>query len=139
MDRRTFIGAIAAGVASAPPMALAQPRRKVWRIGYLAPVRQSASSVLLAPLSDALRKLGYVDDETVRFEVRATEGDLDRLTLMADELAAAQVDIIVAVSPPAILAASRATKTIPIVMAYWGGPGLISLEPLKASPDLART
>jgi putative ABC transport system substrate-binding protein len=125
MDRRTFVGAVAAALAAAPPIALAQPRRKVWRIGYLAPVGESASTVLLAPLSDALRKLGYVDDETVRFDVRATEGDLDRLPRMADELAAAQVDIIVAVSPPAILAASRATKTIPIVMAYWGGPGLL--------------
>ena len=125
MDRRTFIGAVAVGLAAAPPMALAQPRRKVWRIGYLTPVGQAASTALLAPLSDALRKLGYVDDETVRFEVRATDGDLDRLPGMAKELVDAKVDIIVAVSPPAILAASRATKTIPVVMAFWGGPGLI--------------
>jgi putative tryptophan/tyrosine transport system substrate-binding protein len=125
MDRRTFIGAVAAGLAAAPPKALAQPKRRVWRIGYLTPVGQAASTALLAPLSDALRKLGYADDQTVRFEVRATEGDLNRLPRMADELVAAKVDIIVAVSPPAILAAHRATKTIPIVMAFWGGPGLI--------------
>jgi putative tryptophan/tyrosine transport system substrate-binding protein len=125
MDRRTFIGAVAASLAAAPLMALAQPRRKVWRIGYLTPVGQAASTALLAPLSDALRELGYVDGQTVRFEVRAAEGDLDRLPPMADELVDAKVDIIVAVSPPAILAANRATKTIPIVMAFWGGPGLI--------------
>jgi putative ABC transport system substrate-binding protein len=37
----------------------------------------------------------------------------------------AKVDIIVAVSPPAIIAAKRATATIPIVMAFWGGEGLV--------------
>jgi len=37
----------------------------------------------------------------------------------------AKVDVIVAVSPPAILAAKQATDTIPIVMAYWGADGLI--------------
>ena len=35
------------------------------------------------------------------------------------------MDVIVAVSPPAILAAKQATDTIPIVMAYWGAHGLI--------------
>jgi putative ABC transport system substrate-binding protein len=35
------------------------------------------------------------------------------------------VDLIIAVSPPAILAAKQATTTIPVVMAFWGGEGLI--------------
>ncbi len=35
------------------------------------------------------------------------------------------MDIIVAVSPPAIVAAKQATSTIPIVMAFWGGEGLV--------------
>jgi putative ABC transport system substrate-binding protein len=124
MDRRKFIGAVAASLAATPLKASAQPRHKV-RIGYLTPVGQAASTALLAPLSDALRELGYFDGQTVSFEVRAAQGDLDRLPRMADELVDAKVDIIVAVSPPAILAANRATKTIPIVMAFWGGPGLI--------------
>jgi putative ABC transport system substrate-binding protein len=124
MDRRKFIGAVAASLAATPLKASAQPRHKV-RIGYLTPVGQAASTALLAPLSDALRELGYFDGQTVSFEVRADQGDLDRLPRMADELVDAKVDIIVAVSPPAILAANRATKTIPIVMAFWGGPGLI--------------
>jgi ABC-type uncharacterized transport system substrate-binding protein len=124
VDRRTFIGAVAASLAATPLKALAQPRQKV-RIGYLTPVGQAASTALLAPLRDALREQGYVDGQTLSFEVRAAQDDLDRLPRMADELVDAKVDIIVAVSPPAILAANRATKTIPIVMAFWGGPGLI--------------
>jgi putative tryptophan/tyrosine transport system substrate-binding protein len=124
MDRRTFISAVAASLSATPLEALAQPRQRV-RIGYLTPVGQAASTALLAPLSDALRELGYVGGQAVSFEVRAAHDDLDRLPRMAEELVDAKVDIILAVSPPAILAAKRATKTIPIVMAFWGGPGLI--------------
>jgi len=35
------------------------------------------------------------------------------------------VDVIIAVSPPAIIAAKQASSTIPIVMAFWGGEGLV--------------
>ena len=61
----------------------------------------------------------------MRLEVRSAENNLDRLPGLAVAPAQAKVDIIVAVSPPAIRAASQATKTIPIVMAFWGGEGLI--------------
>jgi putative tryptophan/tyrosine transport system substrate-binding protein len=94
--------------------------RKVWRIGYLTP-----SAIPTQMLSTALRELGYVEGQTVRFEVRSAQNDLSRLPALAAELARAPVDIIVAVSPPAIVAAKQATSTIPIVMAFWGGEGLI--------------
>ena len=44
---------------------------------------------------------------------------------LAAELVHSKVDIIVAVTSPAILAASQATDSIPIVMAFWGESGLI--------------
>lgn len=73
----------------------------------------------------ALRALGYVEGQTVAFETRSAEDDLDRLPRLAAELVQSRVDVIVAVSPPAILAARQATDTIPIVMAFWGASGLI--------------
>jgi len=102
-----------------PGRASGQTSRRLWRIGYLIP----ADPVVPDELKDALRELGYVD--SIRFEARGAGGDLDRLPRLAAELVDAKVDLIMAVSPPAIVAASRATKTIPIVMAFWGGPGLI--------------
>jgi putative ABC transport system substrate-binding protein len=99
--------------------ASAQTSKRHWRIGYLIP----ADPVVPAGLMDALRQLGYGD--SISFDVRAAEGDFSRLPGLAAALVDAQVDVIMAVSPPAIVAASRATKTIPIVMAFWGGPGLI--------------
>jgi ABC-type uncharacterized transport system substrate-binding protein len=118
MDRRAFLGALA--LLAAPRGADAQAARKVWRVGYLTP-----TDIPRAELVAALRALGYIEGQTVRLEIRSAENDLDRLPELAAELVRAPVDIIVAVSPPAIVAAKRATATIPIVMAFWGGEGLI--------------
>jgi len=124
-DRRTFIRAIGGGLLAAPLALLARPRMKLWRIGYLTPVRRVTHTTLLAQLTDALRELGYVDGQTARFEVRSADEDIQRLPALATELVHANVDVIVAVSPYAIRAASQATKTTPIVMAFWGGEGLM--------------
>ena len=121
MNGRLAALILALAILVRPLAADAQQAAKVWRLGYLTPARE----VVRATLSDALRELGYVEGQTVRFEVRAAENHLDRLPALAAELVRAKVDIIVAVSPPAIQAARQATRTIPIVMAFWGGEGLI--------------
>ena len=121
-NRRTFIGAAAGSFLIAPLAAMAQPARKVERIGWLTPAVVEVHS---NAFRDAMRALGYVDGQTYTIESRSAEDDLDRLPKLAAELVRSRVDIIVAVSPPAILAARRATDTIPIVMAFWGGEGLI--------------
>jgi putative ABC transport system substrate-binding protein len=105
---------------AAPIVTPAQPAGKVWRIGYLTP-----SDIPLETLIAAFRELGYVEGRTAKFEFRTAQNDLDRLPELAADLVRARVDIIVAVSPPAIVAAKRASATIPIVMAFWGGEGMI--------------
>jgi putative ABC transport system substrate-binding protein len=120
---RIFTGALTALVALLlfiAPAAEAQPAGKVWRIGYITP-----SDIPKETLIAALRELGYVEGRTAKFEVRSAQNDFDRLPELAADLVRTPVDIIVAVSPPAIVAAKRATATIPIVMAFWGGEGLI--------------
>jgi len=115
----------------APGAILAQPRARSWRIGYLMPGRRSTGDDLEAGIaewfggSDTARR-------QVRIEVRAADDDFARLPALAAELVAAKVDIIVAASPPAIRAASQATRAIPIVMAFWGGPGLLESGIIKS-------
>jgi len=72
-----------------------------------------------------MRELGYVEGKTLAFETRNSDGNYDRLPALAAELVRSKVDIIVAVAPSAVRAASAATKSIPIVMAFWGGPDLV--------------
>lgn len=94
---------------------------KVARIGFLTP----ASGGVWPEFVEALRSLGYVEGQTITFEVRTADNNLGRLPALAAELVQSKVDIIVAVSPPAIRAAKQVTSTIPIVMGFWGGEGLI--------------
>jgi len=119
MNRRAFVTGLGA-VLAAPLAAEAQQAGKVWRIGYLTPAR----AVLRSTLDAALRERGYLQGKTITIELRGADNDLDRLPLLAADLVRSRVDIIVAVSLSAILAARNATPTIPIVMAF-GGAGAV--------------
>jgi putative tryptophan/tyrosine transport system substrate-binding protein len=103
-----------------PLAATAQPAAKVWRIGYLTP-----AEIPWATLIEPLRQFGYVDGQTARFEIRSAQDNLERLPALAADLVRTRVDLIIAVSPPAIIAAKQATTPIPVVMAFWGGEGLL--------------
>ncbi|MBI2367537.1 MAG: ABC transporter substrate-binding protein, partial [Deltaproteobacteria bacterium] len=75
-----------------------------------------------------LRELGYVEGKNIFIEYRYAEGKLERLPDLAAELVRLKVDVIVATGP-AILAAKKASPTIPIVFAAAGDPvgsGLVS-------------
>jgi putative ABC transport system substrate-binding protein len=67
-------------------------------------------------LRQRLRDLGYAEGRDVRFEIRSANEDFERLPDLAADLVRRGVDLIVAVSSPAIRAAENATSTIPIVM-----------------------
>jgi quercetin dioxygenase-like cupin family protein len=103
------------------PPGTAQRPAKVSRIGVLAPGCPPPSPTLDTFLQ-GLRDLGYVDGQTVAIEWRYSEGKAERFPDLAAELARLQVDLIVAVSTPAALAAKQVTSTIPIVMVYVADP-----------------
>ena len=58
----------------------------------------------------------------IAFEHRYTEGKLDRLPALADELVRLKVDLILTATIPGARAAKKATKTIPIVFWTEGDP-----------------
>jgi putative ABC transport system substrate-binding protein len=125
MNRRDVVHAAAAGLlAVVTSRSPAQQSARVWRIGVLSPSSPSGAPRLLAGLVAALRERGY-DERSITLDVRAADGDANRLRLFAEELVAVNPDVILAVSPAAIVAARRATKTIPVVMTFWAGPGLV--------------
>jgi putative tryptophan/tyrosine transport system substrate-binding protein len=114
-DRRAFVATLAAGVLLRPRAAAAQPAGRVARVGYLTPSSVSARGGMIE-LRQRLRDLGYVEGRDVRFEIRGANEDFERLPDLAADLVRTGVDLIVAVSSPAIRAAENATSTIPIVM-----------------------
>ena len=131
MNRRNAARAILLSplaFGAAPRAARAQTGR-VYRMGYLSqPTRQSVEQPLDAFLR-ALRDLGWVEGGNLVIEYRWAEGDTARLPALADDLMRRGVDVIVAPSGTAALAAKNATREIPIVMIFPGAPvesGLVS-------------
>ena len=130
MDRRGFLLA-SLGVLAAPLTAGAQQPARRARVGILSPTTpgpttQQPAVGIIAHLSGRLNELGWVEGKSLVFEPRYADGNPDRLPGLAADLVRVNVDIIVAVSPPAIRAAKNATRTVPIVMAFSG------IDPVKA-------
>ena len=120
MRRRQFI-TIVGGVATWPLAARAQqPSTKVFRIGFLG--LPTANSLPKRPeaFRAGLSELGYREGRDFVIEYRWADGDYDRLPALLDDLIRIKVDVIVTHGTPGVLAAKRATTTIPIVCAVVG-------------------
>jgi putative ABC transport system substrate-binding protein len=118
---------------AAPLVAEAQPGAKVSRVGVLS-VAPLSSLMFPREFPEALRDLGYVDKQNIIVEWRSADGSSDRLAGLAAELVRLEVDVIVAVTNPEILAAKQATTTIPIVMVAANDPVAIGLVATLARP-----
>lgn len=76
MKRRTFLCGLTLGTLSVPLTADAQQARSAYRIGWLTPTVVEGAS---RAFREALRALGYVEGQTIAFEPRSAEDDLERL------------------------------------------------------------
>jgi putative ABC transport system substrate-binding protein len=95
----------------------AQQQTRVARIGWLG--TRPASGPTSGPIiiQQELTELGYVEGKNLIFERRYTEGKLDRLSALSNDLVRFKVDVILTGSTPSAKAAKSATRTIPIV--FW--------------------
>ena len=102
--------------------AQAQQSGKVYRIGYLHHATL-ADSRGVAAFRQSLRDLGYVEGRNITIIYRAPATMRDwraRLPENAADLVRRKVDVIFACCPPAVAAARKATRTIPIVFSVMG-------------------
>jgi putative tryptophan/tyrosine transport system substrate-binding protein len=115
-----LVAMLALAILVAPLATHAQPAGKVYRIGFL---RESQPpTAWVEAFQQGLRERGYVDGQNVVVEFRVTDGSLDQLPQLAEELVRSQVDILMVPNTPAALAAKQATSTIPIVMVAISDP-----------------
>ena len=115
-----------------PPLEAFAQKTRVWRVGVLETTSVSLNATNFDGLRKGLRALGYAEGQNLVFEYRSAEGRGERFAEFAAELVAAKVDLIVTRGTPALLAASKATTTIPIVMAAIGEPpgqGIVATLP----------
>ena len=117
MNRRAFL-ILSGGLLAAPLAIEAQQAGKSPRIGWLS--AGAPPDPFLEGFRDGLRKLGYVEGQTIDFEIRHARGSLEALYAGAAELAQSNVAVVVA-SLTAIRAA-RTVKNIPILFTVSGDP-----------------
>jgi putative ABC transport system substrate-binding protein len=128
MERRTFLGLLTAGLLPVPLPALAQPKARTWRVGFLSGGGPPPDGAPPLPLRQALKELGYVEAQNVVYLSRWANAKQDRLPALAAELVELKVDVIVTVGGPSTAAAKQASPSVPVVMALVGdadGLGLI--------------
>ena len=132
MDRRRFLALGTGGLLAAPLVAEGQQAGKVYRIGFL---RQGQPpKAWVEALQQGLRERGYVAGRNVVWECRSTDGSLDQLSQLAEELVRLSVDVILASASSAAMAAKRATTSVPIVFAGVYAPVEIGLVPSLGHP-----
>jgi putative tryptophan/tyrosine transport system substrate-binding protein len=121
--RDAFVAGVAWLVSTRLALAQAQAARTA-RIGWLGNTKPQSAEALA--IWDAFRlelqRRGWVEGVNLVFERRFAEGAVDRWPQFARELAELGVDVIVAVSGSAALAAKQATARIPIVFGSVGDP-----------------
>jgi putative tryptophan/tyrosine transport system substrate-binding protein len=93
----------------------AQPTNKTPRIGILEP-GHNIQSLCKTSFLVALRNLGYEETKNVFLDFRYADTKPEQLPRLALELVQGKPDVIWTHSPPAVLAAKQATKTVPIVV-----------------------
>jgi putative ABC transport system substrate-binding protein len=108
----------------------AQPAR-LRRIGVLTP---SLAQFDREALRRALEQRGYVEGSTVVFQVSSADGRLERLPILAEEMARAEPDLVIAVNSPAIRAILATAIGVPIVMGMVSDPVALGFVPSLSRP-----
>jgi putative ABC transport system substrate-binding protein len=122
--RRDFIKLLGGAAVGCPLAASAQTQPKIPRVGYVfggAPTSDLRTGLTsnkhnIEAFRQGLRELGYVEGQTIVLEIRGAEGRAERLPELVAELVGLKVDVLVAVSSAASVAAKNATQTMPIVI-----------------------
>jgi putative ABC transport system substrate-binding protein len=100
----------------------ARPSDAVARIGLVAIGTPEDTSPRFEAFRQALRDLGYQEGRNVTIESRWAEGHAQRFRDAVAKLVASKVDVIVATSTPAALAALDVTRAVPIVFVTAADP-----------------
>ena len=119
MTRKNILALLTLLLLAAVDIAHAQQPKKIPRIGILR--AGSPPDAFIDAFREGLQQAGYIEGQNIILEYRWLKRE-DQFTEGAEELVRSKVDIVVATSTPAALAAKRATQSIPIVVPVMGDP-----------------
>ena len=115
--RRKILIALGAVAFGTPFSSYAQPKNKLWRIGFLVSSARppSIDAHFIGGFLRGMRERGYVEGKNFVIEWRFADGNYNRLPELAAELARLNVNVLMGGGTPANRALQQATATIPIV------------------------
>jgi putative ABC transport system substrate-binding protein len=107
------------GAAVWPLAAHTQPSERMRPVGVLLPWPEpDAREFWVTDLARELGRFGWVDGENIRFDSRFAAGNPTLFKPFAGELVGLAPDVILAMTPLAVMAVLEQTHTIPIVFAF---------------------
>ena len=127
-----FVASGLVSIVLTPARAQDHRTGKVYRIGFLRGGQPPES--YLDGFQQGLRERGYLYGQNVVVELRATDGSVDQLPQLAEELVRLKVDVILASAGPAALAARKATTSVRIVFVGVVDPVGLGLVPSLGRP-----
>ena len=127
LRRRDFIKAFAGSAGALLPLAARAQRIALPVIGFLNSGSPEAYRHLVTGFHQGLKEMGYVEGENVTIEYRWANGHYDQLNEMLSDLVRRRVNVIVAATTPAALAAEASRTTIPIIFDTAGDPVRLGL------------
>jgi putative ABC transport system substrate-binding protein len=122
VNRREFITLLGGAAVAWPLAAWAQQPAKRPTIGLLGPSTALVESQRVAAFVQRLHQLGWIENRNITIEYRWAEGRSERFVEIATEFVQLNVDLIVASTTPAVIAAKQATSVIPIVITTANDP-----------------
>ena len=137
LGRREFIRLVGGAAAAWPlgagaqqpakmiggtPSSNVQKAPKIFTVGILSVGTPAMSGALNEAFERGLNELGYKDGQNIVLETVFAEGRVERLPALASELVTHNVDVLFAPTGAAVLAAQKATQSIPIVFALVNDP-----------------
>ena len=132
MERRTFIGALAAGTFATAARVVRAQQASARRVGIL--TAGTLPRTIPAAFRDELRERGWVEGQNLVIERRGADGHSDRVPVLAAELVQMNLDVIASFGAVAGAAMKKATTTIPIV-ATTGDPVRLGLVSNLSHPE----
>ena len=133
MNRRSLLACCLGLAAGVPGVAWAQTR-SVPLVAVLAPSIRAREEITLRPFFDEMRRLGWIEGQTIAYARFYGDDVQENLTRLAIEAVAQKPNLIFAPPSPAAVAARKATSTIPIVFATGTDPVATGLVASLARP-----
>jgi putative ABC transport system substrate-binding protein len=135
IGRRDFITLLGGAAVAWPLAARAQQYQALLpRVGVVSVGADPSNPVIYVPFFEQMRQLGYVDGQNIVFERRFAAGRDELISDFVADLVRLRVDVIVVTGQREVLAAKRATSSIPIVMVVNPDPIGMGLAASLARP-----